>query len=39
LAPPPASALSRFFITILACASKSSGGITLPSTSAATCPA
>ncbi|MBX9843063.1 MAG: hypothetical protein K2Z80_14780 [Xanthobacteraceae bacterium] len=38
-APPAASAFLRFFITILVCASKLSGGSTLPSTSAATCPA
>jgi hypothetical protein len=39
LAPPAASALVKFAITILAWASKSSGGSTLPSTSAPTCPA
>src|SRR5215475_5254871 len=39
LAPPAASALVRFAITILAWASKSSGGSTLPSTSAPTWPA
>src|SRR5262245_18209974 len=36
LAPPAASALVRLTITILAWASKSSGGSTLPSTSAPT---